>query len=280
MSPANSNHPLIPHLATLRYVADLTPDTKLFDIELDDPELAGSFDYKPGQFAFVSAFGIGEAPFGLISLAYRRDGIEFAIRRVGTVTEGLHQLEPGATVGIRGPYGNWFPMEDYKGKQMLIIGGGIGMAPMRPVINYILDHRADYGALVIINGARTPRDLVFANEFETWSKAPNTRLELTVDSGDAQWKGRVALIPAVVKELRPSPEDCIAILCGPPIMIRFTLVELNALGFEGHQIVTTLEGKMKCGLGKCARCNVGDKYVCQDGPVFTVEQIRQFIEQF
>ena len=148
------------------------------------------------------------------------------------------------------------------------------------MISTILDHRADYGEMLIINGARSPQDLVFAPEFDTWAQAPRTRLELTVDQGDEGWTGRVDLVPTVVRKLEPSPENAIAITCGPPIMIRFTLAGLRELGFADHQIVTTLEGKMKCGLGKCARCNVGDKYICKDGPVFSFEEISRFIEQF
>lgn len=273
-----ASNPFIPYSATLKKVTNLTPDIKLLNLELNDTHLRDNFNYKPGQFAFLSAYGVGEAPFGFVSLAYRKTGIEFAVRRIGTVTAGLHELEPGATIGIRGPLGNYFPLEDYKGKNIIIIGGGIGMAPLRPVINFILDHRSEYGNLLIINGARTPKDLVFANEFDTWAKAPQTRLELTVDKGDKTWKKREALVPTVVTELKPSPINAIAITCGPPIMIRFVLVALKELGFANEQIVTTLEQKMKCGIGKCARCNVGDKYVCQDGPVFTLEQISNFLE--
>jgi len=271
-------NPFVPFPATLSRVVDLTPDVKLFTLELDNPE--DEFDYKPGQFGFVSAYGSGEAPFGLTSVAYRKEGLHFAIRRVGTVTNSLHQLEPGAKVGVRGPFGNFFPMDDYKGKRIMIIGGGIGFAPLRPVITTVLDNRKDYAEVVIINGARTPQDLCFAAEFDDWAKAPNTKIELTVDAADENWKGRVALIPDVVADLKPSPENTIAVICGPPIMIRFTLQGLKKLGFGDDQIVTTLEGKMKCGLGKCFRCNVGEKYVCRDGPVFTFEQISGFIEQF
>ncbi|MBA7643282.1 Anaerobic sulfite reductase subunit B [subsurface metagenome] len=238
-----------------------------------------SFDYKPGQFALLSAFGEGEAPFGIVSLPQHSNGLEFAVRCIGTVTRALHELEPGDVLGVRGPFGNHFPLEDYVGRNMVIIGGGIGMAPLRPVINKILEQRDDYGKLLIINGARTPQDLVFAPEFKTWMEAPRTKLELTVDRGDELWGGRVALVPDVVKEVAPSPDNTIAITCGPPIMIHYTLAVLKELGFEENQIVTTLEAKMKCGLGKCARCNVGDKYVCQDGPVFTLEQISQFLEK-
>jgi NAD(P)H-flavin reductase len=271
-------NPFVPYPATLTGVIDLTPDVKLFTLELDRPE--DEFDYQPGQFAFVSAFGVGESPFGITSVAYRKEGLQFAVRRVGTVTNALHQLELGTKTGVRGPFGNFFPMDDYKGKNIIIIGGGIGFAPLRPVITTMLDNRDDYGDILILNGARSPADLCFASEFDDWAKSPRTRVELTVDAGDENWKGRVALIPDVVTELAPSPENTITIICGPPIMIRFTLTRLKDLGFGDEQIVTTLEGKMKCGLGKCFRCNVGEKYVCRDGPVFTFAQISQFIEQF
>ena len=272
-------NPFVPYLATLKMATPLTLDIKLLSVELQDPAARDSFDYKPGQFASLSAFGEGEAPFCIVSLPRQGDGLEFAVRRIGTVTNALQELEPGDTLGVRGPFGNHFPLEDYKGKNMVIIGGGIGMAPLRPVINRILERRDDYGQLLIVNGARTPQDLVFQPEFPTWMKAPGTALELTVDRGDEQWEGRVALVPNVVKELAPSPDNAIAITCGPPIMIRYTLAALRSLGFKDNQIVTTLEAKMKCGLGKCARCNIGDKYICRDGPVFTLEQISQFLEQ-
>jgi len=269
--------PFLPRPARLVEAVDLTPDVRLLRLRFEDPGVSEGFRYRPGQFAFLSAFGVGEAPFTFVSL-YGDPYLEFAIRRVGTVTSALHELEPGALVGVRGPYGNAFPLEEYRGKHILIIGGGIGLAPLRPVIRHVLKHRRDYGELFIIYGARSPQDLVFASEYEEWAGSLDTRLELTVDRGDEGWRGRVALVPTVVKELRPSPENAIAIICGPPIMIRFTLVELNSLGFAPGQIVTTLEAKMKCGLGKCARCNLGDKYVCRDGPVFTMEQISRFLE--
>ena len=271
--------PFIPYLATLKQATQLTPDIRLLSVELEDPDIRVNFDYKPGQFALLSAFGEGEAPFGIASLPQQKNGLEFAVRRIGTVTRALQELEPGDTLGVRGPFGNYFPLEDYEGKNIIIIGGGIGMAPLRPVINRILGRRNNYEELLIINGARTPQDLVFQPEFPIWMEAPRTRLELTVDRGDEQWEGRIALVPDVVKELAPSSDNTIAIICGPPIMIRFTLAGLRNLGFKDNQIVTTLEAKMKCGLGKCARCNIGEKYVCQDGPVFTLEQISQFLEQ-
>jgi len=274
-----NNDPFIPYLATVRSVVDLTPDVKLFTVDFNDPAVQESFTYRPGQFAFVSVFGMGEVPFGITSVARRNEGLQFAVRRVGTVTNALHEVREGDTVGVRGPFGNSFPLEDYEGKNIFIIGGGIGMAPLRPVINTVLDRRDSYGDLLIINGARTPQDLVFAPEFDVWAQSPRTKVELTVDRGDDNWTGRVALIPDVVRDIKPSSENVIAITCGPPIMIHFTLQALKELGFADRQIVTTLESNMKCGLGKCARCNVGDKYVCKDGPVFDFEQISQLFEE-
>lgn len=278
--PGSISGAFVPLLATLKEMVDLTLDIKLFRVELDDPRAKETFDYRPGQFAFLSVFGVGEAPFGLTSVSHPGADPEFAVRRVGTLSRAMHNLEPGDKVGIRGPFGNSFPLEKIKGRNVVIIGGGIGMAPLRPVINTIIHRRSEYGHLFILNGARSPGDLVFANEFETWATSPRTLLELTVDKGDSTWGGRVALIPSVVAELKPSAENSVAIICGPPIMIRFTLAELKKLGFADEQIITTLESKMKCGLGKCARCNVGDKYVCKDGPVFTFAQIATLMEPF
>lgn len=272
-------NPFMPYLAILKSKDDLTPDVKLLRVELVDADVSRRFDYKPGQFAFLSAFGEGEAPFGIISLPSQQNGLEFAVRRIGTVTRALHELEPGDALGLRGPFGSCFPLHDYAGKHVAIIGGGIGMAPLRPVVNYILQHREDYGQLWVINGARTPQDLLFASECEGWTESPRTALVLTVDRGDEYWTGRVSLVPTVVREIAPPPDNAVAITCGPPIMLRYTFTALKELGFGNDQIVTTLEAKMKCGLGKCARCNLGDKYVCQDGPVFSFDQISQFLEQ-
>lgn len=275
-----SDNPFVPHPATLKRIVDLTPDVKLFCVEFDDPALRDSFDYQPGQFGFVSAYGVGESPFGITSTSSKKESVDFAVRRVGTVTNALHELPEGATVGVRGPFGNYWPMDHFKGKDILVIGGGIGFAPVRPVILSVLENRSDYGDMLILNGARTPADLVFKDEFGTWASSPGTRVELTVDRGDDSWTGRVALLPDVLMELSPASKNTVTVICGPPIMIKFTLEKLKILGFGDDQIFTTLEGKMKCGLGKCARCNVGEKYICQDGPVFTFKEISQFLEQF
>ncbi len=275
----NGRNPYVPYLAKIENTLDLTYDVRLFRVRLIDPAVEEAFVYQPGQFAVVSAFGVGESPFDICSLWQPGAPLEFAIRRVGTVTSGLHALEPGDVVGVRGPFGNWFPMEEYRGKDIIIIGGGIGMAPMRSVVNWVVEHRADYGALRVLNGARSPQDLVFTNEFDLWRSSPNSELVLTVDRGDDKWKDRVALIPAVATELQYSPANAVAFVCGPPIMIKFTVKALQGLGFQGEQIITTLESKMKCGIGKCGRCNIGQSYVCLDGPVYTFAQATQLLEE-
>jgi NAD(P)H-flavin reductase len=263
-------------LGTLVGVTDMADGIKFFQIALT----GDGFDYEPGQFAFISAFGVGEAPFGLASTVARTSALEFAVNRVGTVTAALHNLEPGAVVGVRGPLGNSFPMSGMKGKDIVVLGGGIGGAPLRPVIHTILDNRADYGCLTILWAARSPSLLVFTDEYEAWRAAPDTELHLTVDEADTAWVGNVGLITELLEQVSPSPENALAIICGPPVMIKFVILGLKKLGFTDEQMIMTLEAKMKCGIGKCGRCNMGEKFVCLDGPVFTYAQVSRFLESF
>ena len=185
-------NPMLPHLATLTQVRNLALGIKLFRCKFNDAEVGKAFTYQPGQFGFLSAFGVGESPFGITSTTERLAGeVEFALAKVGTVTAALHDLQPGATVGVRGPYGNWFPLDEIKGKNIVIIGGGIGMAPLRPVIQTIADNRADFGPMTLMCAARQPNLLVFADEYEEWKAIPNTAVHVTVDQGDASWSGNV-----------------------------------------------------------------------------------------
>jgi sulfhydrogenase subunit gamma (sulfur reductase) len=273
---SDRNNSMRPLLGTLVGIKDLADAIKLFQVKLH----GDSFDYQPGQFAFLSAFGVGEAPFGIASIPSRSSTLEFAINRVGTVTAALHRLEPGAVVGVRGPMGNGFPLDEIRGKNVVVLGGGIGGAPLRPVIHTILDNRADYGHLAILWAARSPSLLVFTDEYDAWSAAPDTELHLTVDQGDATWGGPVGLITALLERVAPSPDNAVAVICGPPIMIKFVILTLEKLGFAHEQMIMTLEAKMKCGLGKCGRCNLGDKFVCLDGPVFSYAQVSRFLESF
>jgi sulfhydrogenase subunit gamma (sulfur reductase) len=206
--------------------------------------------------------------------------LEFAVREVGTVSHGLHNLEVGDYIGLRGPFGNGFSIETMKGKDIFFIAGGIGLAPLRSLINYMLDRREEFGAIDIVYGARTPGLLCFSGEFAAWQKASRTNLHLTVDVQAPGWEGNVGLVPGLVKELGLSPGNRIAVACGPPIMIKFTLANLSGMGYPDESIITTLELKMKCGVGKCGRCNIGSKYVCLDGPVFRLSELKELPSEY
>ena len=265
----------LPHMATIQDMRSETVDVTTFRVTIDGSDSTRKFEYKSGQFAEVSVLGVGEAPISISSSPTRLEAIEFSIRRVGELTNALHELKPMDEIGIRGPFGNFFPLKEMEGQNLLIIGGGIGLAPLRSVILNVFDNRAKYGKIDIIYGARSPQDLVFTSEYEEWQAVDNMRLHLTVDRGDEEWKGNVGLVPTFLKEINPSPENTTSITCGPPIMIKFVIEALYELGFSGERIITTLERRMKCGVGKCGRCNIGSKYVCLDGPVFTLKQLEE-----
>jgi len=273
-------NPYVPYLGRLADIQPLGTGIKLFKVQFEDERVARDFTYRPGQFAFVSAFGVGEAPFGITSVYGVDDTVDFAVNKVGTVTRALHEMNVGDVVGVRGPMGNWFPLEEIKGKNVIFMGGGIGGAPLRPVITSILHDRDSYGDMTILWAARNPKLLVFTDEYETWRQASRTELHLTVDEGDESWTGNVGLITQLLQQVKPSPENAAVIICGPPIMIHFAIIELQKLGFTSEQIITTLEAKMKCGIGKCGRCNMGEKYVCLHGPVFSHVEIKGFLESF
>lgn len=274
-----TENPYRPYLGTITDVRDLATDIRLFQTELKDRREREAFVYHPGQFAFLSAFGVGEAPFCLTSTPVRGRTLEFAINKVGTVTTMLHRMGEGDTVGVRGPFGNWFPMEEMRSKNIVLIGGGIGGAPLRPVIHTILDNRAQYGKLTILWAARLPSLLLFADEFDDWRAASDTELHLTVDQGDDMWTGDVGLITELLRKVAPSSQNSVAITCGPPIMLRYVTLDLVKLGFAPEQILMTLEANMRCGIGKCGRCNLGEKFVCTDGPVFSYAEACNFLER-
>jgi NAD(P)H-flavin reductase len=265
-----------PYLMEIIKVVPETGDTKTFHIQFQEASLRESFSFVAGQFAEYSVFGEGEATFCISSSPTRMSHLEFSVKRVGRVTHALHQLNEGDTIGFRGPYGNHFPLDKLKEKNLLFIGGGIGMAPLRSLIHNVVDTRADYREITILYGARSPQDLCFQYDLESWGGNPSLEMVTTVDVGDDNWKGKVGLVPMVLEEIKPSSKETMAITCGPPIMIRYTLKSLEKFGFTPSQVWTTLEMKMKCGLGKCGRCNIGPLYVCQDGPVFSLEEIKKF----
>ncbi|HEY73896.1 MAG: hypothetical protein B6I35_01480 [Anaerolineaceae bacterium 4572_32.2] len=276
MTTTNSMRPYLGRLAEIR---DIAAGIKLFQVEMAEPEgQAVVAEYRPGQFAFVSAFGAGEAPFGIASI--RGPHLEFAVSALGHVTHTLHTLEVGDPLGVRGPLGNWFPMDELEGKDIVILGAGIGGAPLRPVIQTVLDNRDDYGHITIIWAARNPDLLVFTDEFDEWGAAPDTEFHVTVDQGDENWSGNVGLITKLLEQVDPSADGAVAITCGPPIAIHFIFLTLAKLGFTPQQMLTTLEARMHCGVGKCGRCNLGEKFICTDGPVFWQSEIAGFLEGF
>ncbi len=272
--------PLLPLTARVVERIDETYDTVTFQFELVDEKMRKSFRYGPGQFCEVSAFGEGESTFVISGNPGTPERLSVSFKQVGAHTEALQHLHQGALIGFRGPYGKPFPVEDWEGKAVVIAGGGIGLAPLRPVIYHVLNNRDKYEKLTIIYGARSPQDLIFHEDLADWDKAPDTELVVTVDKGDENWTGREGFVPTVLKEVSPSAENAVAVTCGPPIMIKFTLPVFNDIGFEPGQIFTTLEMKMKCGLGQCGRCNIGPYYVCKDGPVFTQTQLQELPQEF
>ena len=269
-----------PNLATITAIKDLATNIKLFQVKLDDPDVRKEFNYAPGQFAEVSVFGIGEAPFGLASSSDRGDTFEFAVNRLGTVTDALFRLDAGDQIGVRGPLGKGFPMQQFKGKNILILGGGIGGAPLRPIIQTIFDNRNDYGKVTILWAARSPDLLVFTDEYDAWKAQPNVEMHLTVDKAPEGWAHSEGLITTLLEKIKPSPDNTVTITCGPPIMIKFAMQSLEKLGFKPSQNWVTLEAKMKCGIGKCGRCNMGGVYICMEGPVFCFDQVQHFLESF
>ena len=276
----NCGNHLLPTIGVVTDVFDETADVKTFRVEA--PGGGKPLEHMPGQCAILSAPGMGEAIFSITSSPTNTEYMEFSIKRCGTITDFLHyNVEPGQEIAIRGPYGNHFPVEDkLKGKDILFIAGGIGLAPLRSVINYMLDKRADYGSIDIVYGARSKEDFTRYQELtEIWPKQPDTRVHLTIDKPQDNWDGNVGFVPAFLKALEFSTDKTV-LLCGPPIMIKLCLAALVEMGFSKSQVYTTLELKMKCGVGKCGRCNIGKQYVCKDGPVFTCDQLDEMPDEY
>ncbi len=270
----NPKNPYLPEVATILETVQETHNIKTFRVRFDDEAKMAAFKFEPGQVGQLSAFGIGESTFVINSPPTRMDYLQFSVMRAGEVTTRLHGLAAGDKVGVRAPLGNHFPYESMKGKNIVFVGGGIGMAPLRTLFLFMLDNRADYGDITLLYGARSPADMAFSAELPEWTSRADVNATLTIDREAEGWEHRVGLIPNVLLELAPKPENAVAITCGPPIMIKFTLEALKKLGFEDDQIVTTLEKRMKCGIGICGRCNIGTSYVCVDGPVYTYAQLK------
>ena len=270
---------LIPKLGVVTAVRVDTPDVKTFRVEAPDGGVV--FKHMPGQCAMVSIPGIGEAMFSITSSPTTTEYMEFSIKKCGCLTSWLHMIEPGQQITVRGPYGNGFPVEgELKGKDLVFIAGGIGLAPLHSVINYCRANRANYGTIDVIYGSRSMDDLVDYDEIvNEWMIEDGIDVHLTIDREQEGWDGHVGFVPNYVKEVNPDISKTV-LMCGPPIMIKFTLAALKELGFKETQVYTTMELKMKCGVGKCGRCNIGSKYVCKDGPVFRFDQLDALPDEY
>jgi len=269
----------IPYPAIVESVQNESFDTKTFKVVFEDEKLAASFDYKPGQFAQLSLLGIGEAPISITSSPCNRGCLEFTIRAVGKLTRAIYQLKPADKIYVRGPYGNSFPFEEVKGRDLYFIAGGIGLPPLRSLINSVFDKREEFGKIKILYGSKTPNELCFKHELQTWREITDTEVLLTVDKPDDAWKENVGVVTMLWDKTDMASSDGVAYVCGPPIMIRFVIVELTKSGFKDKNIYVTLERYMKCGIGKCGHCNIGPKFVCIDGPVFSYSQLKELPEK-
>jgi sulfhydrogenase subunit gamma (sulfur reductase) len=253
-----------------------TSDVKSMKVRFRDSERAKDFSFRVGQFGIFSAFGYGESTFNMCSSSNWKDHIEFCFRRVGRVTEALWKTDAGDTIGFRGPYGNAYPTDEWRGKNLIFLGGGIAMPPIRCAIWYALENRKDYGDISIVYGARTVGDLVFTDELDEWSKRERTRVIQCVDPGGETpgWQGEVGFVPSVFERSKIAADaNSIVLMIGPPIMIKVTMKLLTSMGVPPENVYTSLENRMKCGVGKCGRCNAGPVYVCKEGPVFSIKQL-------
>jgi len=270
-------NPYLPIPMVVKRTQIETADRMLRTLELGflNEEDEKAFRFVPGQFCELSLFGKGEAPFGIASSPTEKGSLKFTINKAGIVTTALHQITEGQEMGIRGPLGNSYPIELFQGKNVLVIGGGFAFTTLRSLIIYLLqpENRSKVKDITVIYGARNPGLLLYKEELADWQKRSDMKLVVTVDAGDKDWKGKVGLVPNVLEEVGPASENTYAVICGPPIMIKFTFPKLMTLKFPNERIYTSLEKRMKCGIGKCGRCNIGHLYVCKDGPVFSYEQL-------
>jgi NAD(P)H-flavin reductase len=271
-------NPYVPYPVAVQdiRIENQAKDIKSLALVFDNEEDERTFRYMPGQFAELSVFGRGESPVGIASSPTERGRLLFSVKKTGAVTTALHNMEAGTKMGVRGPLGISFPWDRMEGKNIVIVGGGFAFTTLRSALVYILDaqNRSRYGDVTVFYGSRTPGEFLYKPEIEAWKKNPTANLHLTVDSPDGGWDGPVGVVTTLLENVRPKPGNSIALVCGPPIMVRFTILSLINLGFAEEDIFLSLEMRMKCGIGKCGRCNIGKKYVCTDGPVFTYKELR------
>jgi len=273
------------YIPKLTKVVNIVAENEVNDIKTLELEFKNKdevMEYIPGQFAEISLIGKGECPIGIASSPTEGDNIKFTIKKMGTVTSGFHNLGIGDTVGVRGPCGNSWPLEEMKGKNIVVIGGGFAFSTLRSLLLYVLDekHRKDYGDITVIYGNRNPGEVLYSDLLEEWEKRDDVNIVLTIDQEAEGWTREVGFVAAIVKKVAPKPDNAMAVICGPPIMIRTAVAELVELGWKDEQILNSLEMRMKCGVGKCGRCNIGNKYVCIDGPVFSLAELKEMPNEY
>lgn len=268
----------VPEVATVREIRDEIQDVKTFYLEFDDPKIMANFRFRSGQFVMCTVFGAGEFAVSLPP-SPENDPFHLSVRRIGKVTSALHRLEVGDKVGLRGPFGNGFPFEEIKGKNVVYIAGGIGLIPLRSSIVHVLQHREEFGRIVLLYGARTPKDLMYRYMIDEWVKIEGFETYITIDQPQPGWTGETGFVHTLIEKAHIPVHDTVAFVCGPPVMFNSVIAELLRLGMSEDCIISTLERHMKCGIGKCQHCAIGRTLVCVDGPVYTYRQIKTLGEQ-
>jgi len=264
-----------PVMAEIKEIKRLTSAELFYRIEMPDGKDLG---HEPGQFVEVSIFGVGEAPFSISSSPTQKGSFDLGVRKAGMLTDVMTRLQPGTKLGIRGPFGTGIDVEKFKGKDVLIVAGGIGLVPMRSMINYVLDRRDEFNRLIICYGSKSSQDLLFKDELAKWEADPRTDLHMTVDRGSADWSGNTGVITTLIPNLELDLTNTACCVCGPPVMYRFVLMALKSKGLSDESIYMSLERRMKCGVGKCGHCQINSSYVCQDGPVYHYPDLKNLQE--
>lgn len=259
----------------IRRVGKESHDTFSLVCEPDGPD--GLFPFTPGQFNMLYVYGVGEIPISISGDPTRPSQLVHTTREVGVVTHAMRGLRVGETIGVRGPFGTGWPVEKAVGRDVVLVTGGIGLAPLRPVIYHVLANRQDYGKLVLLYGARTPEDILFRKELERWRGRFDFEAFLTVDRATGNWRGNVGVVTQLIKRSPFDPQQCVAMVCGPEIMMRFTVLELEKRGVPHDKIYLSMERNMKCGIGLCGHCQLGGSFVCKDGPVYGYDAMRDIL---
>jgi sulfhydrogenase subunit gamma (sulfur reductase) len=277
-------NPYIPYLTKVKSIVseNKANDIKTIELEFNKEEDYKNFNYIPGQFAEISLIGKGECPIGIASSPTEKGTIKFTIKKMGTVTSAFHNCEIGDVVGIRGPCGNGWPVEEMKGKNIVVIGGGFAFSTLRSLIIFLLDdkNRKDYGEITVIYGNRDPGEVLYRDILDEWKKRDDIKVVLTIDREAEGWTEEVGFVAPIVKKVAPSSDNAIAVICGPPIMIKTTIAVMEELNWGSEQVLQSLEMRMKCGIGKCGRCNIGNRFVCVDGPVFTLAELNKMPKEY